>query len=192
MSRIAEFARELHETGARRYNRPLQPARCTSRRGKLGGVRAVIFDVYGTLINYWRPGFDDAEQRSHLLKEALRLVSDRFGFTGVLADMDPEAEPEKTLYDLYHGCIALCHENAVRKGGDFPETKVEDVWALILLMLKRRGYEPGNAVSCLDGEAARYLAYSYNFYSLGRELYPGAVDALAALKKNRRYRINGG
>jgi putative hydrolase of the HAD superfamily len=184
VSRIAEFARKLHETGAQSFNRTLEPAGCSSRREKLGDVRAVIFDVYGTLINYWRPGFDDAERRAHFLKAALRQVSDRFKFTGLLAEMDPDGEPEKTLYDLYHGGIALCHENAARKGVDFPEAKVEDVWALILLMLKRRGYEPDKVIPGLDGEPAKYLAYAYNFFSLGRELYPGVVDALAGLKKN--------
>lgn len=184
MSHLAEFAGELHETSARFYKRPLEPVVCPSRTEKLGDIRAVIFDVYGTLINYWRPGLDDKEQRPHFLKAACREVADRFGFSEFLIDMNPEEAPEKTLYDLYHGCIALCHENAVKKGHGFPETKIEEVWSLILLMLKRRGYDPEKALPGESGDAGRYFAYTYNFYSLGRELYPGVVDALTALKKN--------
>ena len=184
MSQLAEYAKELHETSARVYKRPLEPVAIAPRTEKLSDVRAVIFDVYGTLINYWRPGFDDGEQRRKFLMGAFREVSDRFCFTRFLVEMNPDEEPEKTLSDLYHGCIALCHENESRKDIDFPEVKVEDVWALILLMLKRRGYDPEKAFSGRDGSPARYLAYTYNFFSLGRELYPGVVDALAALKKN--------
>jgi len=183
MSRLAEFARDLHESGAPVYPRLLEAADCPSRMENLGDVKAVVFDVYGTLINYWRPGFDDAGQRSRILIEALRRVADRFGLTAFLADMDPGAEPEKTLYDLYHGCIALCRPNAAKKGAGFPETKVEDVWEVILLMLERRGFDAEKVFPGVDGEIARYLAYAYNFFSLGRELYPGVVDALAALKK---------
>jgi len=181
---LAEYARELHETSARTYKRPLEPADGASRTEKLKDIRAVVFDVYGTLINYWRPGLEDKEQREHFLKAACREVADRFGFTGFLVEMNPEEDPEKTLYDLYHGCIALCHGNARKKGEDFPEAKIEGVWGLILMMLKRRGYDPEQAVPGQAGDLARYLAYTYNFFSLGRELYPGVVDALAALKKN--------
>jgi putative hydrolase of the HAD superfamily len=184
VSQLAEYARKLHETSLQSNKRKLEPVSCPSRVEKLNDVRAVIFDVYGTLINYWRPGFDDKEQRSHCLKAAFREVADRFGFTAFLEEMDPEEEPEKTLYDLYHGCVALCHESATRNGVDFPEAKVEGAWELIILMLKRRGYDPEKSLPGQAGELAKHLAYTYNFFSLGRELYPGAVDALAALKKN--------
>ena len=184
MSHLAEYARELHETSARTYKRPLEPVDGTSRTEKLNGIRAVVFDVYGTLINYWRPGLDESEQREHFLRASFREVADRFRFTGLLVEMNPEEDPGKTLYDLYHGCIALCHENARKKGEDFPEVKIEEVWGLILLMLKRRGYDPEKAAPGQANDLARYLAYTYNFFSLGRELYPGVVDALAGLKKN--------
>jgi len=184
LSHLAEYARQLHETSARIYKRPLEPVVIASHTEKLSDVRAVIFDVYGTLINYWRPGFDDKEQRGHLLMDAFREVSDRFGFTRLLVEMNPEEEPEKTLSDLYHGCIALSHETESKKGVDFPEAKVENVWALILLMLKRRGYDPELALPGQGDDLARYIAYTYNFYSLGRELYPGVVDALVALTRN--------
>jgi putative hydrolase of the HAD superfamily len=184
LSHLAEYARELHETCARSYARTFEPAACVSRVEKLTDIRAAIFDVYGTLINYWRPGLDDKEQRSHFFMAACREVADRFGFTEFLIEMNPEEEPDRTLYDLYHGCIALCHESALKKGVNFPEAKVEEVWALILLMLKRRGYDAEKFLPGQADDGARYLAYTYNFFSLGRELYPGVVDALAALKKN--------
>ena len=66
----------------------------------------------------------------------------RFGFTDYLAAMNPEETPEKTLYDLYCGLIALRREKAPRAGITNPEIKIEEVWSIILLMLKRHGYRP--------------------------------------------------
>jgi putative hydrolase of the HAD superfamily len=184
VSQLAEFARTLHESSAKRYPRDLLPVEYPSNSDKLTGIRAVIFDIYGTLVNYWRPGLDDAEQRPHIFRAAFREVADRFGFTPFLVEMNPEEEPEKTLYDLYHGLIALGNEKAVKKSIAFPEVKVEEIWGLILLMLKRRGYD---ATMFLPGQAddlPRYCAFCYNFYSLGRELYPGVVESLRTLKQN--------
>ena len=50
------------------------------------------------------------------------------------------------------------------------------------LILKRRGYDPSKfSPGSVEG-FSRYLAFSYNFHSLGRQLYPGVVEALEKLK----------
>lgn len=184
MSDLAEFARTLHETSSRTYARELIPAAIKGRSPSLDDIRAVIFDVYGTLVNYWRPGLHEPEKRLQFLQEAFRNVSDRFGFTEYLQEMDPAASPEKTLYDLYNGLIALSHERAAKNGVQFPEVKIESIWDLIVLMLKRRGYEPRENGLSANGDAGRYIAYTYNFFSLGRGLYPGVVAALERLKQS--------
>lgn len=183
MSEIAEFARQLHQTCSPGFYQDLKPVDCPSRSEKLTDIHAVIFDVYGTLINYWRPGLDDKEKRSRLLKAACREVSDRFGFAEYLSAMNPDEDPEKTLYDLYCGCIALNLGKTANKDMAFSEVKVEEIWNMILLMLKRRGYDPKKTYSGPTGDLSRYVAYTYNFFSLGRNLYPGVVDTLVTLKK---------
>jgi putative hydrolase of the HAD superfamily len=185
LSLLADFASRLHEKTSALYStRSLEPVQYPSKSEKLSDVRAVIFDVYGTLVNYWKPGIEDTDKRSNFFKEAFRKVADQFGFTPFLVEMDPEADPEKTLYDLYHGLIALSHEKAIKEEVQFPEVKIEDVWGLILLMLKRRGYDPKEFLPDDSSELARYCAFCYNFYSLGRGFYPQVIDALSALKKS--------
>jgi putative hydrolase of the HAD superfamily len=185
VSLLAEFASQLQQkTPTTCGIRSLESVQYPSKSEKLSDVRAVIFDVYGTLINYWRLGIENTEIRSGIFKEAFRKVADRFGFTPFLVEMDPEADPEKTLYDLYHGLIALGHEKSVKEDVEFPEVKIEDVWGLILLMLKRRGYDPKEFLPESPSDLARYCAFCYNFYSLGRGLYPNAVETLSALKKS--------
>ena len=183
MSAIAEFARELHERTGSHYERRLEPLDYPSKFEGLTDIRAIIFDVYGTLIDYWRPGLDDENGRLHILKSACAEVCGMFGFTEYLQAMNPDESPEKTLYDLYCGLIALRHEKASRQDITFTEIKVEDIWSMIILMLKRRGYDPAKNLPV--GQAAdlpRYIAYTYNFYSLGHQLYPGVADALTALR----------
>jgi putative hydrolase of the HAD superfamily len=98
--------------------------------------------------------------------------------------MDPDAAPEKTLYDLYCGLIALGHEKAAQKGVLHPEVKIEAIWNMIVLMLKRRGYDPGKNPMAAGDDLGRYIGYAYNFYSLGRGLYSGVVQSLEKLKQN--------
>ncbi len=47
------------------------------------------------------------------------------------------------------------------------------------MILKRHGY---NFSKYNNDELSRIMAFSYNFYSLGRTLFPGVVEALDALK----------
>jgi len=184
LSDLAEYARRLHENGRRGYKRSINACGYESAHAALKGVRAAIFDVYGTMVNYWRPGFEARETREGLLLGAFEEIVSRFGMGDVLAGMNPGEPPAKTLNDFYNGLLALNHQKSAGKGIEFPEVRVEEVWSVIVMMLKRNGYDvdrhaPGNA-----GDFARYLGYTYNFFSMGRELYPGVVDALKRLRGN--------
>ncbi len=184
MSDLAEYARRLHESERRVYPRRLKPLRHESARDALKGVRAVIVDVYGTMVNYWRPGFEERGSREALLVEAFAGVVDRFGMGETLAAMNPADLPAKTLCDFYNGLLALNRQKSTGGGTAPPEVRVEEVWSVIALMLKRNGYG-ADARAPRHGdpaEFARRLAYTYNFLSMGRELYPGVSNALKRLK----------
>jgi putative hydrolase of the HAD superfamily len=148
-------------------------------------VRAVIFDVYGTMVNYWRPGFEGRHSREALLIGAFAEVADRFGMGETLIGMNPADSPAKTLNDFYNGLILLNHQKSVDKGVAFPEVRVEEVWSVIALMLKRNGYDAAaHAPAGGAADFARYVAYTYNFLSMGRELYPNVAAALKKLKES--------
>lgn len=182
MSDLAEYAKQLQEKESVIFVRQLEPVDYPSHCEKLTDIRAIICDVYGTLVNYWRPGFETKESRAQKIEESFKKISDRFGMTPFLAELNPAERPEKTLSDFYNGLIALNHEKAAKKGVAFPEVKIEDIWSLIILILKRRGYNPSHYLHCSESEFSRYLAFTYNFLSLGRQLYPGIVTTLERLK----------
>ncbi len=184
MSDIAEFARNLHVKEAKKYKRDLVPISYPSKCEKIGDIRAVVCDVYGTLLNYWKPGFQNALSRSQSLLSAFKTVAERFGMTEALVSMNEAELPEKTLSDFYHGLLALKHEKMAQKGVLYPEVKIEEIWNIIIMLLKRKGYKPEEFIDASEKDMPRYLAFCYNFYSLGRDLYDGVVDALSRLKEN--------
>lgn len=184
MSDIAEFARNLHEKEAKKYKRELVPISYPSKSEKISDIRAIVCDVYGTLVNYWKPGFQNASTRSQSLLNAFKAVAERFGMTETLVSINEAELPEKTLSDFYHGLLALQHEKMAQKGVLYPEVKIEEIWGIIIMLLKRRGYNPKEFIEASEKDISRYMAFCYNFYSLGRDLYDGVADALSGLKEN--------
>lgn len=184
MSDLAEYARKLHEKESTIYSRKFESVQYPSKSSKIDDVRAVICDIYGTIVNYWRPTFEKNETRTETIINSFKIVAERFGMISYLSNINPSEKPEKTLCDFYNGLIALNHEKSARKGIMFPEIKIEEIWGLIIMMLKRHGYKPAEFCNFPESEIPRYLAFTYNFHSLGRQLYPGVVNALEQLKKS--------
>jgi putative hydrolase of the HAD superfamily len=183
LSTVAEFAYNLHIKNRQSDTRKLNPVKWKPAFEKVNDIRVVIFDVYGTLINYWRTEFAKEDLKTACLLDTFRKTAEFFGMEPFLREMDPSALPEKTLSDLYHGLITLKHNAMHEKKMDYPEIRIEEVWLAIMLMLKRRGYVFPDKAATDDSEAARFVAYYYNFTVFNRALYPGVVDALSELKK---------
>jgi putative hydrolase of the HAD superfamily len=184
LSVVAEFARIIHEKKLYLQNRVYTPLSYPSRVEKLYDIKAVIFDIYGTLVDYWRSEFSDQDLKEQALLDSFKRTADFFKFTEYLEEINPDTVPERTLHDFYHGLIALNHEKSLKKGVTFPEVRIEEIWVVIIMMLGRHGYDS----SILDlGEArdvAKCAAYYYNFHALGRHFYDGVVSALSGLNEN--------
>lgn len=182
MSDLAEYARIYHESNDAGLSVECTPIDYPSQCDHLSDVRAVICDVYGTLVHYWRDGFADTAQKELLLLQAFRTVITAFGMEAALTRINPSVSPEKTVYDFYNGLITLQHDQAKGKGVALPEIAIEKIWEIIITILKRNGYEIPLDGSVSVREFSRKVAWTYNFHALGRELYPGVVDALSGLK----------
>ncbi len=185
MSIVAEFARSLHEQKQIHHHREYTPCTYPSKHEKLLDVKVVIFDVYGTIFDYWRNDRYATEKKkmAHLL-DSFAKTADYFGMGDILAKMNPDATPEQTLRDFYHGLIALNHEKLLKKGKTFPEVRIEEIWMMIIMMLARHGYSTEHLGLGDQREVSKCMAYFYNFHSLGRGMYPGVLSAIQALKKN--------
>ncbi|MGM0444687.1 MAG: HAD family hydrolase [Fibrobacterota bacterium] len=190
MSVVAEFAAVLN-----RENPPEQsiavPDTFHARLDQLGEIKAVIFDVYGTLVDYWHGGVEGPEYKARYLQSVFRRTAEYFGFTETLRTINPAMAPEKTLFDFYHNLIGMKHEEMHKKNRSFPEIQIEDIWGIILSILENNGYVRTGYIGDVSKEdAALCMAYYYNFFALGRGLFPYVTDALKGLEdKNIRVGI---
>ena len=183
MSIAADFAQTLHTGQQPETARALRPAPCPSLQESLQDIRVAVFDVYGTLINYWKEEFGNEARKEQSLRDAFAKTIGYFKLTDALIHMNPDEAPAKTLYDLYHGLIALKHGLAAGKGVSLPEIKIEQVWETILLMCKRHGFDYAAAIRGTESDCACCMAYYYNFFAIGRQLYPGVYEALRTLRE---------
>ncbi len=182
MSTVAEFAARLHRAHPSTLQRTHIPAIYQGRVEKLYDIRAIIFDVYGTLVDYWQPHFADPTIKEAALLKACDATINHFGLEPFFETMNSDDTPAKTLFDLYHGLIAFSHDKARVKGIEYPEVIIEEIWMLIILMLRRHGFDPASLHYGTERDLAKCLAYYYNSKALGRGFFPSVVPALDALK----------
>ncbi len=168
-----------------RYSRSYDPVEYESNYEKLDGIKAVLFDVYGTLIDYNREELSDKDEKQKYIKECFKKLIEKFNLEKVLLKMDPDKDSSVTLRDLYHGLIYISHQRSAKNGIEYPEIKIEDIWETLILMFKRNGY---NIPSMWNDskELAYAMAYYYHYNVLGRRLYPGVFEYLKELKKTGR------
>ncbi len=185
MSEMAEFARRMHEAERAPGLRRLSPVEYPSRTRHLYDIRAVVFDIYGTLLDYWREEFTEPGEKERSFAQAFRNVAEYFGMIPALTGMNPADPPEKTLSDFYHGLISLRHEQATGRGAEYPEIVIEEIWELVVRILRRHGYAPQDEEG--DRSFSRKIAWFYNFKALGRRLYPGVVRALESLRSRNMH-----
>lgn len=182
MSIVAEFAHDLHAKYPCEKNTATQPVEYLSRSEILTDIHVVIFDIYGTLFNYWKPAFANDNSKQDALLESFGKTIAYFGMEPFLVKMNPDEPPAKTLRDLYHGLIALMHDRALDRKVEYPEVRIEEVWNAIFLMLRRHGYDHAQMHLGTDADFVKCVAYYYNFFSFHRGLYAGVSDALWKLK----------
>lgn len=104
--------------------RPLQPlpTRYPSRIQRISGIRAVIFDIYGTLVisGSGEVGSADIRLRSEAFAPALRAA-------GVDVAELPEDDPESMTRRLSE-IIVEHQERSLRRGVAYPEVDILAVW----------------------------------------------------------------
>lgn len=104
--------------------RPLQPLPTgyPSRRQRIAGVRAVVFDIYGTLVisGSGDVGSANENSRSEAIAPALRAV-------GVSVSELPEQDP-RAMSRRLHAIILEHQERSRQRGVAYPEVDILAVW----------------------------------------------------------------
>jgi len=148
-----------------------RPTGVESRLCSLEGIRAVLFDVYGTLVISGA-----GEIGSAMATGSVDALSAALAATG-LSSRPGEAAEQGTA--LLFGAIEQAHEARRREGIVYPEVDICRIWSVVLAELGRNGLASGEA----SAEDVRRLAVEYEFRAnpVWRPM-PGLDEALEFLR----------
>jgi len=147
-----------------------RPTGVESRLCSLEGIRAVLFDVYGTLVISGA-----GEIGSAMATGSVDALSAALAATG-LSSRPGEAAEQGTA--LLFDAIEQAHEARRREGIAYPEVDICRIWSVVLAELGRNGLASGEA----SAEDVRRLAVEYEFRANPVWPMPGLDEALEFLR----------
>lgn len=154
----------------RRLSRPLEPIATgqPSRLDKLPGIRAVLFDVYGTLLISGSGEVGTARQsaREDAFAEALQAIG--------LAPTGPVKPALQYSFDL----IEERHKAGRDRGIDYPEIDILEIWHAVLERLRQDGAIPQKPCDPAD---LKRLAVEYESRTNPVWPMPDLAECLAGL-----------
>ncbi|WP_269523367.1 HAD family hydrolase [Coraliomargarita parva] len=133
------------------------------------GIRAVVFDIYGTLFS---SGVGDISLATEQNRDAAlkRTLSDN-GYE--LADKSTSVRFDDQLHH-----IIKCHQQLRRDGGiQYPEVEIRSVWQELIESLLGEGL-----ISCASPKDSSSLAIDYESRVNPTQPMPGLSNCLAGLK----------
>ncbi len=95
-------------------------------KGKIEGVKAVLFDVYGTMFVSGSGDISVSEKEAHI--DEVRRVLENHGIEKDPAD----------VYRRYLEEIEKEHSRLRASGIDYPEVKIEEIWGRVLKVGRRK------------------------------------------------------
>ncbi len=154
----------------RRLSEPLEPIATglQPRLNKLSGIRAVLFDVYGTLFISGSGEVGTARQsaRDDAFAEALRAVE--------LTPTGPITPALQHSFDL----IEERHATGRSRGIEYPEIDILEIWSAVLKRLQQDGVIPQRRY---DRRSVERLAVEYEARTNPVWPMPDLAECLAGL-----------
>ncbi len=172
---IEEYATRQSKRRFKRRKYDIVPARIAPRFNKIHDTRAVLWDVYGTLLTLSVGDLEDSLARKDSMLEAFGLTIKEFGLGNFL-----DGNPPETLMNLYIREIRKTHNRKRARGVSAPEVKIELIWLRILRRLGALGYVPSGGE--IDADLAFKIAYFFDDVYQAKALYPGAAKTLQGIK----------
>jgi len=151
------------------------------RAARLGGIRAVLWDIYGTLIGCGVGDLAASMQDVERQREAAGLLIREFGLEGVLGRLFGDVPSDIGLRDRFLELIAESHSKSRAEGVEYPEVVIEEIWRRIVEDCCRGGWRAPNDEPV--GDTAYRWAYFFEAALQRTYLYPDAAKCLDALRR---------
>jgi FMN phosphatase YigB (HAD superfamily) len=141
---------------------------------RLGGLRAVLWNVYGTLVAI--PGGELFYEHpvGFVMSAALEKTIQEFKMWASMSRKP--GQPSEYLAQIY--AQLLLENQAALPGEKYPEVAVEKVWEAILMRLMQKEYKFDVSFFGSLNELSRKVAYFFHASLQGTAAYPGAAAAL--------------
>ena len=120
-------------------------------------IKAVIFDIYGTLLISSSGDVDQAEISAKNLSTA-------FNSSNILPANNSDSSLEEVLND-FENTIRVCHEEARKNNVAYPEIDILSVWEIVLIHAKRKKLIQYNG-------DANIMRMTVTFEFLSNKVYP--------------------
>lgn len=174
---IEQYAERQSKWRRRRRNTEIVPARIATHLPKIKNIKAVLWDVYGTLLTLSVGDLERMLAKKDTMLEAFGCTIREFGLGRFL-----DGRQSETLLNLYTREIEKTHRRKRARGVFSPEVKIDHIWLRLLRRLEARGYKPKDKRNPLDIYFARKVAYFFEDVYQDKKLYPGALETLDAVK----------
>jgi len=162
----------------RKLLRPLEPI-ATGERAvlrRLDGIRAVLFDLYGTLFISASGEVGTAGQQS-----AEQVAAPERAMAEALAAVDVATQgPADQGVELFFEAIEASHAESRRAGVDFPEVDIVEIWRIVLAEMSQRGLVDAAVCQAVD---LRRLAVEYEARANPCWPMPGLPECLNRLRQ---------
>jgi FMN phosphatase YigB (HAD superfamily) len=152
-----------------------EPPRAKPHLKPLPEVRAVTWNVYGTLLAISGGQFLFQHPTKFVMEAALEKTIQEFKMWGSMSRKP--GQPSEYMGHIYDG--VLSEQQAFPAGGEkYPEVASDRVWEAILKKLLQKDYRFDTSFYGALNEYSRKIAYFFHASLQGTCCYPGAAAAL--------------
>lgn len=135
-------------------------------------IKAIIFDIYGTLLVSSSGDIDQAEISTKNLEEAFKASN--------IEIVNPEDNSLEHILHDFEYTIKICHQEAKKNQVPHPEIDILSIWEIVLLHARRKGLIGFNG----DANIMR-MTCVFEFLSNKVFPMPGMKEVLAELKRRK-------
>ena len=148
---------------------------------KFKGIKAVLFDVYGTLIASSVIDWEDLQAPNKTAHYIFKQVADEFDFTASLKKLNPDEKTDEILRKLFFKEMDKESNKFIKKGIEYPEVNMEIVWKNIVEKLIKRGYKYDESTYGNLNEFGFKVSFFQAFSMETKTFYPEVTETLKSL-----------
>ncbi len=177
---LEQYAAYLERRGCQWPAPPVpEPAKARPHLVRLRGLRAVLWNAYGTLLSVNGGELWFTHPQPFVMQTALERTSQEFKMWGSMTRKP--GQPSAYLAEIYQQ--ALLKQKMASSGGErFPDISSERVWEAVVKILIQKDYQFDAGFYGSLNEFSRKVAYFFHSCIQGTACYPGASDTLLRVK----------